>query len=150
VATLKEGLKAAQIQLKVLNMAPSTFAKCKTWFLQPWRVESEDPKHWTYVQPARLVPGEDGDVEVLRESLAEHMEGESGDCTHEEEDAEFSIEADLDQSGHDISKVVEEECRDAISQMLDHAEPSQPVLGISSTAMPKIEPVVEYMGQAIY
>ena len=33
VAALKEGLKAAQTQLKVLNMAPSNYAQNKVWFL---------------------------------------------------------------------------------------------------------------------
>ena len=42
---LKEGLKAAQAQLKALNMAPSSYARNKVWFLQPSTVEKADPKH---------------------------------------------------------------------------------------------------------
>lgn len=49
-------------------MAPSTYARDKCWFWQPWVVESKDPKHWAYVAPDKPVPGEDGDAEVLGES----------------------------------------------------------------------------------
>jgi hypothetical protein len=49
VAALKEGLREAQSLLRSLNMAPSTVARNKTWFLQPWLVETADKHHWAYV-----------------------------------------------------------------------------------------------------
>jgi len=43
-------------------MAPSTVARKNDWFITPWRIEKEDPKHM-------LVQGKDGNEEVLRSVL---------------------------------------------------------------------------------
>ena len=156
VDALKEGLKAAQALLNSLNMAPSTFARQKMWFLQPWTVEREDPKHWAYVPPPKPVPGEDGDGEVIRDSEIEVMQGDSdvahvhasaeeGECP--EFDSGMSPVEAASEDGNEVIRLAEEECRDAISQMLDSAEPSQP---LPPTSDEKIQPVVEYMGKAIY
>jgi hypothetical protein len=69
VNALKEGLKEAQSMLRILYMAPSTVAREKRWFLQPWSIEKQDPKHWSYVPPLKPIAGEDRDVEVLCEAL---------------------------------------------------------------------------------
>ena len=66
---LKEGLKEAQLVLRILYMAPSTMARKKRWFLQPWSIEKQDPKHWLYVPPLKPIAREDRDVEVLFEAL---------------------------------------------------------------------------------
>lgn len=50
----------------------------------------------------------------------------------------------------DDLRVAEEECRDAISQMLDSASPTEPVVTNCSTEDRKVWPVVEYMGKPIY
>ena len=164
VAALKEGLKAAQSQLKALNMALSTYARRKQWFLQPWTVEGSDPKHWAYVPPEKPVPGEDGDGEVMRDSLAVQEEGDTmehdGEPLAPDESALDAESANLDadrtvadaslESAEHVLSVVEEECRDAISQMLDSAEPSPPVELTSRNPAQKIEPVVHYNGRAIY
>ena len=157
VLALKEGLKAAQAQLNVLNMAPSTYAKNKSWFLQPWRLESADPKHWAYVPPPKPVPGEDGDAEVLREALDAQMEGESAssedinnDGDIDDFDADTNHLDDVLEDGQDDLRVAEDECRDAISHMLQAAEPSEPVVSSLTNLDDKIVPVIEYMGKAIY
>ena len=124
VAALKEGLKAAQTQLKVLNMAPSTYARTKTWFLEPWLVEKIDPKHWAYVPVAQLVSGEDGDAQVLRESMNVQMDEE---IEEGEDEINNNEDFELSSSRTDNLRVAEEECWDAISQMLDSAEPNIPV-----------------------
>ena len=115
IVALREGLKEAQSLLTTLNMAPSTVAKCKMWFLQPWKVESADPKHWAYVPPPKPVPGEDGDVEVLRETLNVGTEVEDGDCDHEAIEDEVTGANDSMEDGQNDLRVVEDECRDAIS-----------------------------------
>ena len=113
-------------------------------------MENADPKHWAYVPPMKLVAGEDGDVEVLREALDQQMEGEIADCEDSNNDAEIG---DLDvvlEDGQDDLRVAEEECKDAISQMLDGVEPSEPPLTNSNSDAAKILLVVKYMEKAIY
>jgi hypothetical protein len=128
VSALKEGLKAAHAQLKVLNMAPSSYARNKLWFLQPWMVERADPKHWAYVAPEKPIPGENGDGEVMRDSEImppeeETVDGDGAnihsDMSVVDIDVDMSIvNASLDDS-EEILRLAKEECRDAISQMLD-------------------------------
>lgn len=57
--------------LRILNMAPSNqtlFAK-KLWFVSPWKLEKQDPKHLAYQPATTLQPGLDGDVEYERARL---------------------------------------------------------------------------------
>jgi hypothetical protein len=104
VSALKEGLKAAQAQLKVLNMAPSSYARNKRWFLLPWTVEREDPKHWAYVAPEKPVPGEDGDGEVRRDSEIMPLEEETMDGDGANLDPDMSVmDIDIDMSIVDAS-----------------------------------------------
>ena len=164
VVALKEGLKAAQAQLKSLNMAPSSYAWKKQWFLQPWVVEKLDPKHWTFVATEKTVPGEDGDAEVMRDCLIQQGDGDTVEGDTANVDIEFSaadglgpniaadstaVEEPADDAEHDL-RLAEEECRDAISQMLDSAEVSPAVLPNLHERGQIIQPVVEYMGKAIY
>jgi hypothetical protein len=130
VETLNEDLKAAQAQLKALNMAPSSYARRKQWFLQPWTVERLDPKHWAYVAPEKPVPGKDGDGEVMRDSLT--MQLEVNNVEHDGEpiasdvsvvdaesaniDANMTIVDASSEDGKHILRVAEEECRNTISQ----------------------------------
>ena len=147
VLALKEGFKAAQTQLKSLNMAPSAYAKRKTWFAEPWVVERADPKHWVYVPPTRPVPGEDGDAEVLRESL---VEGECSTCEGDDGEANGSGPDSLYEDEGDFLRVTEKECRHAISEMLDEAKPRQPGMSDCGSPDQKIQPVVQCNGQTIY
>jgi len=66
VLALKEGLKEAQKMMRILNMAPSS---TKAWFITLWVLEKLDPKYMAFVSGKCLVLGEDGDNEVLRETL---------------------------------------------------------------------------------
>lgn len=150
VLALKEGLKAAQATLKSLNMAPSSCAKKKTWFAEPWLVERADPKHWTYVPPARPVPGEDGDAEVLREALAVQTEAACSASEGDDGVADDGGLHSLSEDEGDVLRVAEEECRHAISEMLDEAEPRQPGMSDCESSNLKIMPVVQYNGQTIY
>ena len=114
VTALKEGLKAAQSMLNSLNMAPSTYARNKTWFQQPWLMEVADPNHWSYVAPLKPTRGEDGDAEVLRESMmaAEVADPKSCDETYQ---GGLVLEDEIFEDGLDPVEVAENECRDVIS-----------------------------------
>jgi hypothetical protein len=60
---LKEGFKEAQALIKVLNMAPSTVARHKKWFIEPWVEEANDPKFgFTYKPSNKPVAWEDGNA----------------------------------------------------------------------------------------
>jgi len=140
-------------------MAPYSYARNKRWFLLPWTVEREDPKHWAYVAPEKPVPGEDGDGEVRRDSEIMPLEEETMDGDGANLDPDMSVmDIDVDMSIVDASlddreeilRLAEEECRDAISQMLDSAEPSPPMPPSGQNHVQKIELVVEYKGRAIY
>jgi len=58
-------------------------------------VQSNDPKHWTYAAPSKLVPGEDGDVEELWEFLDAKVEGETADIENKTLDVDLSLEDKL-------------------------------------------------------
>ena len=138
----------AQSMLNSLNMAPSTHAKSKTWFQQPWLLEAADPKHWSYIPPTKPVSGDDGDAEVLRDSLVEAAEeDESGDGSYNDG---LNLEAELVNDGLDPIAIAEDECRVVISKMLDSIEERPPncIPGIPNT-IPAV-PVVEYIGKVIY
>lgn len=148
ISPLKEGLKAAQAQLKVLNMAPSSYVRNKVWFLQPWTVERVILKHCAYVAPQKVVPGEDGDGEVMRDSEIVQADGDSVEGEGEDSDTDMTaMDASCDDG--EVLRLAKDERRDAISQMLDSVELSsaQPS---SCSRTQKIELVVEYMGKAIY
>jgi hypothetical protein len=142
VDALKEGLKETQKLLRSLNMAPSSVARNKKWFTEPWTVEKLDPKHFAYVPTKSPVPGEDGDCEVLRHALeleefADAADEASRAVTKENEDVDDLLDA---------ATVAEIEARDVICTMLDNHE-SQ----VQDIASPeKVIPFVEYDGNVIY
>jgi hypothetical protein len=68
VMALKEGFKEAQSMLRVLNMAPTVYARDKRWFTEPWRLERTDGKHMAYVPSQTPVAREDGDSKVMQEA----------------------------------------------------------------------------------
>jgi len=119
------------------------------WFLQPWTLESKDPKHWSFEAPVKAVPGEDGDGEAIRDCILEAVEGDCADDDIGNHDLDSSAMDPFVEDGG-IVRVLEEECKDAISQMLDSTEPSQPLPTTCHIPGQKIEPMVEYMGKAIY
>jgi hypothetical protein len=154
VEALKEGLKATQAQLNALNMTPSSYASRKQWFLQPWTVERSDSKHWAYVAPEKQVSGEDGDEEIMRDSITMQLEGNN--VEHDGEliapnvsavDAESAniddnmITVDSEDEKH-ILRVIEEECIDVILQMLYLTESGHSIQFTSRNPAHKIEPVV--------
>lgn len=147
VICLKEGLKSAQSMLRGLNMAPSAVARDKKWFVEPWVVEAVDTKHWSYVPPVTPVRGEDGDGEVMRESLStEALSTEDlEECPETESAGESVIEDDLDPV-----EVAEDECRHAIREILSTGD-ALPINEIEApTATPRISPVVSYCSKVIY
>jgi hypothetical protein len=124
VSALKEGLKAAQSMLNSLNMAPSTHAKSETWFQQPWLLEAADPKHWSYIPPTKPVSRDDGDAEVLRDSLVEAAEeDESSDGSY---NGGLNLKDELVDDGLDPVAIAEDECWVVISEMLDSIEERPP------------------------
>lgn len=82
----------------------------------------------------------------MKESIGPKIEGESSDYEEENNDTKMA----LLQNPHADLRVAEEECKDAISQMLACVESSQPVVTNLSTTEPKVELVVEYQGKAIF
>lgn len=91
--------------------------------------------------PEKGVPGKDGDGEVMMDSEIVQLQGDSVESEGANIDADISVEEgeganiDADMSvvdassddGEEVLRLVEEECKDAILQMLDSVEPSQPV-----------------------
>jgi hypothetical protein len=82
IDALNEGFVMAQRILRALNMAPSSLAQNKKWFVTPWLVELTDAKHFAYTPGKRPVAGDDGDAEVLRDALddASASEDPVDDC----------------------------------------------------------------------
>jgi hypothetical protein len=111
VGALKEGFKEAQALIRVLNMAPSTVARHKKWFIEPWVEEANDPKFgFTYKPSKELVAGEDGDAEVMRAALEIGVDLDEGDVGHS------ASEGDVD-DGVDPRVLFENEARDIISDV---------------------------------
>lgn len=86
-------------------------------------LEAADLEHWSYVAPSKPTPGEDGDSEVLRESMtaAGVYDSASADETC---DAGMNLEDELFVDGLDPVEIAENECRDAITEMLQNVEES--------------------------
>jgi hypothetical protein len=114
-------LREAQSLLCIFNMAPSTLAREKRWFLQPWKVEREDPEFWAYLPTKKVTAGEDGDGKVLREAMAtpvavpEMVSADGEQFLH--------LEEDLVDDGLDPLLVAKNECRDALSDLMNLVEP---------------------------
>ena len=146
ISALKEGLKEAQSVIRILNMAPSTVAKKKDWFLTPWVVEKADFKSFAHVPQRNPVAGEDGDVEVLAheaDELTARLDGD-GDESLAEYDT-LAEEGEFD-DGLDPLVVAESEARHCLGDMLNSISGE-----VSITPPPKkIVPVVEFGGCNIY
>ena len=109
--------------------------------------------------PEKAVPGEDGNREVMKDSLTVQLQRDS--VEHDGEPVAPNVEsANIDadmiavdassEDGEHVLRIAKKECRDAISQMLDSVEPSTPVQLTSQNPTHKIESVVHYNGRAIY
>jgi hypothetical protein len=140
VQALKDGFKEAQSMIRSLNMAPSTVARNKKWFTEPWSVEKLDPKHFAYVPTKTPIPGEDGDGEVLRHTL------EQSECAaNDDADVETSDNAEVEGEA-DATCLLENEARDAIRSMLDEHERQLEDIPRPQTVIP----YVTYSGNVIY
>ena len=84
---LKEGFQLAQHTLWGLNMAPTVHAAPtkKVWFVKPWMIEKEDFAFMAYCLATNPVHGEDGDGEVMCETLASSSIGLDSEPTAAEE-----------------------------------------------------------------
>jgi hypothetical protein len=51
--------------IRILNMAPSSIAQNKQWFIEPWVLESTDSSFMSFKLSKKATPGEDGDGEVI-------------------------------------------------------------------------------------
>ena len=143
ILALQEGLKEAQKILRSLSMAPSSVVRKKDWFLAPWKEEKHDPKHLVAVQSKRMVAGEDGDGEVLREALSESSGGVEEGSNPNPELANSLVVDDVDEV--EEVPVLEEETRDILSEMMNEHE-----VQIQSDQVKKVIPVVTYDGHSIY
>ena len=147
VSALQEGLKEAQSMLRSLNMAPS--AQCqscrKIWFDRPWLAEREDRQCFHYKPSARLTSGEDGDSEVLRDRLVSELSAAEppAHAPQMRDNLEESA-AEEDESEH--WRIIEEEARDAVTDVLNSAE----VQVQQPQGSERIEVTVEVDGHVIY
>jgi hypothetical protein len=141
---LKEGFKEAQALIRVLNMAPSTIARHKKWFIEPW-IEEDDPKFgFTYKPSKELVAGEDGDAEVMQAALEIGVDLDEGDAGHS------ASEGDVD-DGVDPRVLFENEARDIISDMRSKVQCPNDGAG-AGTSVPTVLycPTVRMSGKVVY
>jgi hypothetical protein len=145
VGALKEGFKEAQALIRVLNMAPSTVARHKKWFIEPWVEEANDPKFgFTYKQSKELVAGEDGDAEVMRVALETGVDLDEGDAGHS------ASEGDVD-DGVDPRVLFENEARDIIFDVRSGVQCSNDGTGARTSApMVLYCPTVNMSGKVVY
>ena len=147
VSALQEGLKEAQSMLRSLNMALS--AQCqsrrKIWFDRPWLAEREDRQCFHYKPSARPTSGEDGDSEVLRDRLVSELSAaEPPAHAPQMRDNLEEFAAEEDESEH--LRIIEEEARDAVTDVLNSAE----VQVQQPQGSERIEATVEADGHVIY
>jgi hypothetical protein len=145
IGALKEGFKEAQALIRVLNMAPSTIARYKKWFIEPWIEEANDPKFgFTYKPSKELVAGEDGDAEVMRAALEIGVDLDEGDVGHP------AGEGDVD-DGVDPRVLFENEARDIISDMRSGVQCPNDGVG-AGTSVPTVLycPTASMLGKVVY
>jgi hypothetical protein len=142
---LREGFKEAQALIRVLNMAPSTVAKHKKWFIELWVEEANDPKFgFTYKPSKELVVGEDGDAEVMRAALEIGVDLDEGDARHP------ASEGNID-DGVDPRVLFENEARDIISNVRSGVQcPNDGVGARTSVPMVLYCPTVSISGKVVY
>jgi hypothetical protein len=143
---MKEGFKEAQALIRVLNMAPSTVARHKKWFIEPWVEEANDPKFgFMYKLSKELVAVEDGDAEVMRVALEMKDEDlDEGDAGHS------ASEGDVD-DGVDPRVLFENEARDIISDVRSGVQcPNDGAGAGTSTPMVLYCPTVSMSGKVVY
>ena len=143
VEALKEGFQLAQRTLRGLNVAPTVHAAPakKVWFVKPWVIEKEDSAFMAYSPAVNPVRGEDGDGEVMRETLASSSVGPNTEPAAAEE-----LEDELVSDGLDSQCVLEDKTRDAEADLLSSHKNQVSAL----VAPSKILPVVEYGGHTIF
>jgi hypothetical protein len=145
VGALKEGFKEAQALIRVLNMVPSTVARYKKWFIEPWVEEANDPKFgFTYKLSKELVAGEDGNAEVMRAVLEIGVDLDEGDAGH------LASEGDVD-DGVDPRVLFENEARDIISDVRSGIQ--CPIDGVGAeTLAPMVLycPTISMSGKVVY
>lgn len=86
----------------------------------------------------------------MREALAVQTEAACSASEGDDGEADDGGLHSLSEDEGDVLRVAEEECRHAISEMLDEAEPRQPGMSDCESSNLKIMPVVQYNGQTIY
>lgn len=146
VNALKEGLLEAQRTLRGLNMVPTVHAAPakKVWFLKPWVIEKDDPTWLSCTPAATPVLGEDGDSEVMRETVAAESLRTARRAANS--GAVEELEDEIIDDGLDAQAVLEDETRDAVADVLNAHENQVS----SRAAPPKIVPIVEYAGYTIF
>ena len=136
VSALEEGLLEAQRVLRSLNMAPSIQARpaIKQWFYKPWLVEKTDPRHMAFVPRTRIVRGEDGDAEVLRDSIMTDSSAQEGEIARL-----LHLEEDIEHDGLDNLSVLQEEARDALTSIMNDEEVQVNPCNVPSIVVPYVE-----------
>jgi hypothetical protein len=149
VLALHEGLKEAQSLLRMLNMAPTTVAREKRWFLEPWKVEREDLKFWAYLPAKKVTAGEDDDGEVLREAMA--TPAALPQIVSADGEQFLHLEEDLVDDGLNPLLVAENECRDALADLMNEVEPPPEFpTDTDPSSVLKISPTVHLLGKDIF
>ena len=125
-------------------MAPSAQAHptIKKGFYKPWLVEKVDLAHMAFVRTPRPVQEEDGNVEVLRDSLLALQEsGQEGEIL-----APLKLEEDVKSDGLDYLTVLQEEACDVLTTIMNDEEEQIDAQKIPSTLLP----YVEYSGHDVF
>ena len=107
----------------------------KQWFLKPWLLEKANPKHLAFVPSARPVQGKDRDAEVLRDSFLTVHES---NCEGEIAPA-LNLEDEIEKDGLDDLTVLEEEARDALTNVMNDEEQQMNADDIPETVVPYIK-----------
>ena len=147
---LKDRLKEEQRVIKSLNMAPNPRAavKNKVWFEKPWIVELADGQSFAYAAGSKLVCGEDGNMEVLREDLHSHEQVREQEAKQAnlEPPPSTDVKEDLVDDGVLAIVVMESKTRDVVAEVLSQQEEHVRVVPVPT----KVEAFVEFDGNKIY
>jgi hypothetical protein len=145
VGALKEGFKEAQALIRVLNMALSTVARHKKWFIEPWVEEANDPKFgFTYKPSKELVAKEDGDAEVMQAAFEIEVDLDEGNAGYS------ASEGDID-DGVDPRVLFENEAQDIISDVRSGVQYPNDGAGAGTSAPTVLYcPTVNMSGKVVY
>ena len=121
-------------------MAPTVHAAParKIWFNKLWLLEKDDTSFMAFTPTANPMRGEDGDDEVMQDTIAAETLAAARLATSSV--ASEELEDEVVDDGLDATTILEEETRNAVADLLNTHENQVE----SRIAPPKVIPIVEY------